>query len=83
MEADMQKKDLISIKDWTEEEIKHLFYTAAKIKGYQKTNLKFHPLEGKTLGMMFAKASTRTRVSFEVGMYQLGGYPLYLDMMEL
>ncbi len=76
----MQKKDLISIKDWTEEEIKHLFYTAAKIKGYQKTNLKFHPLEGKTLGMMFAKASTRTRVSFEVGMYQLGGYPLYLDI---
>lgn len=75
----MNKRDLVSIKDWTEKEIEHLFYTAEKIKGYQKTNFEFHPLAGKTLGMMFAKSSTRTRISFEVGMYQLGGYALYLD----
>ncbi len=76
----MLKKDLVSILDWNEEEIKHLFKTAERIKNYQKTGVEFHSLKGKTLGMMFSKASTRTRVSFEVGMYQLGGYPLYLDI---
>ncbi|MCK4644163.1 ornithine carbamoyltransferase [bacterium] len=76
----MQKKDLVAIKDWNEEEIKHLFRTAARIKEYQKAGVEYHPLKGKSLGMLFSKASTRTRVSFEVGMFQLGGYPLYLDI---
>ena len=69
----MLKKDLVSIKDWTEEEIQHLFYTAEKIKGYVKTSMEFHPLKGKSLGMMFSKSSTRTRISFGMFSEAIGG----------
>ncbi|NCP87738.1 ornithine carbamoyltransferase, partial [bacterium] len=51
---------------------------AAKIKRKLKEGKPHRPLEGKTLGMIFDKASTRTRVSFEVGMFQLGGHALFL-----
>ncbi len=75
------KKDLISIADLTKKEIKTIIDTARFIK--IKKRRSFTPLKGKTLGMIFEKPSTRTRVSFEAGFYQLGGYALFLSSKEL
>lgn len=72
-------KHLLKLLDLTGEEITELLDLAAKIKADEKNGVRVPYLKGKTLGMIFAKSSTRTRVSFEVGMYQLGGYPLYLN----
>ena len=70
------KKDFICIKDLTNKELEDLFILAAKVK---ETPKKYsEKLKGKTLGFIFMKPSNRTRVSFEVGMYQLGGYCIYL-----
>lgn len=71
-------KDLISLHDLTSEEVKGLLELGLKLKKEQKSGIEHHILKGKTLGMIFTKSSTRTRVSFEVGMTQLGGYPLFL-----
>ena len=68
-------KDLISLHDLTSEEVKGLLELGLKLKKEQKSGIEHHILKGKTLGMIFTKSSTRTRVSFEVGMTQLGGYP--------
>jgi ornithine carbamoyltransferase len=72
------KKDLLSIYNLSKEEIDSLFVRAKEIKEKQKKGVIYQPLLGKTLGMVFEKPSTRTRVSFEVGMYQLGGHAIYL-----
>ncbi|MBA2377221.1 MAG: ornithine carbamoyltransferase, partial [Rubrobacter sp.] len=56
---------------------------AVKIKGWQKSRISYRPLRGRTLAMVFEKPSNRTRVSFEVGMYQLGGHALYLNPDEI
>jgi ornithine carbamoyltransferase len=72
------KKDLLSIYNFSREEIDSLFVRAKEIKKKQKKGIVYQPLLGKTLGMVFEKPSTRTRVSFEVGMYQLGGHAIYL-----
>ncbi len=72
------KKDLLSIYDLTKADIEHFFTRARFIKTLQKSGQPHQPLKGKTLGMIFEKASTRTRVSFEVGMFQLGGLALYM-----
>jgi len=72
-------KDLISLHDLTSEEVKGLLELGLKLKREQKSGIEHHILKGKTLGMIFTKSSTRTRVSFEVGMTQLGGYPLFLS----
>ncbi|HUT84138.1 MAG TPA: ornithine carbamoyltransferase [Thermodesulfobacteriota bacterium] len=72
------KKDLLSIYNLSREEIDSLFVRAKEIKKKQKKGIVYQPLLGKTLGMVFEKPSTRTRVSFEVGMYQLGGHAIYL-----
>ncbi|MCX5887594.1 MAG: ornithine carbamoyltransferase [Proteobacteria bacterium] len=72
------KKDLLSIYNLSREEIDSLFVRAKEIKKKQKKGIIYQPLLGKTLGMVFEKPSTRTRVSFEVGMYQLGGHAIYL-----
>ena len=72
------KKDLLSIYNFSREEIDSLFMRAKEIKKKQKKGIIYQPLLGKTLGMVFEKPSTRTRVSFEVGMYQLGGHAIYL-----
>ena len=56
---------------------------AAELKAMQKAGVEHHILEGKTLGMIFEKSSTRTRVSFETGMYQLGGHALFLSNKDL
>ena len=72
-------KHLLSLMDITSEEIIQLLDLADQLKKEVKEGI-FKPyLKNKTLGMIFQKASTRTRVSFEVGMTQLGGYPLHLD----
>lgn len=83
MAIDMKGKDLISIHDLTREEVEQILNTAHILKMKQKLGEIYHPLKGKTLGMIFQKSSTRTRVSFEVGMWQLGGYALFLSANDL
>ena len=76
----MPKRDFLAITDFTREEIVKLFDLARRMKAgqYHET-----PLSGKTLAMIFAKSSTRTRVSFEVGTFQLGGHALFLSSRDI
>ena len=76
------KKDLLTICDMTSDEIGQLFELTEKIKR-ERGNPAFKPLAGKSIGLIFAKSSTRTRVSFEVGVSELGGTPLYLDQSKM
>lgn len=76
-------KDFISLKDHTQAEIMQILDVAAELKKKQKEGISEPHLKGKTLGMIFQKSSTRTRVSFEVGMYQLGGMALFLSANDL
>jgi len=76
-------KHLINIHVLTSDEIKQIFKLAETLKRQLKEGLQHHLLSGKTLGMIFNKSSTRTRVSFEVGIYQLGGYPLFLNLSDI
>ncbi len=76
-------KHLLKLLDWSKEEILDTLDLADKLKAEKKAGVKHHLLEGKTLGMIFQKSSTRTRVSFEVGMYDLGGTPLFLSSKDL
>ncbi|MBN1253680.1 MAG: ornithine carbamoyltransferase [Deltaproteobacteria bacterium] len=76
------KKDLISIYDLAREEIEALLQKAAELKEMQRQHRPYRPLEGHTLAMVFEKPSTRTRVSFEVGMYHLGGHALFLNPQD-
>lgn len=77
------KKDLISLMDLSQGEILDLISLAKELKADNKAGRKHHLLDGKTLGMIFTKSSTRTRVSFEVGMYQLGGQALFLSSNDI
>lgn len=79
LELSLKGRDFIALVDYTSEEIQYLLDLAIELKRKQKAGEVYQPLKGKTLGMIFEKASTRTRVSFEVGMYQLGGHPLFLS----
>lgn len=76
-------KDLISLHDLTQKEVQDLLSLAIKLKKELKAGIAHPILKGKTLGMIFTKSSTRTRVSFEVGMTQLGGYPLFLSSNDI
>lgn len=76
----MTKRDFLTIADFNREELQDVIDLAIKLK---KGKGPKRPLEGKTLGMIFAKSSTRTRVSFEVGMYQLGGHALFLSSRDI
>ena len=76
-------KDLLKLSDLSKEQILEILDLADKLKEENKKGITHHHLKGKTLGMIFTKASTRTRVSFEVGMYQLGGSALFLSGNEL
>ena len=76
-------KHLLSLNDLTTEEIEKILSLAAKLKKDLKNGVENKILKGKTLGMIFTKSSTRTRVSFEVGMYQLGGMALYLNANDI
>ncbi|MBP3447483.1 MAG: ornithine carbamoyltransferase [Clostridia bacterium] len=73
----------ISITDITKQEFDDILTLAHKLKKMQKAGTPHPYLSGKSLGMIFAKSSTRTRVSFEVGMYQLGGHPLFLSSNDI
>lgn len=75
--------DFISIHDLSTEEVHQLLDLAADLKQKQKAGIPHPYLQGKTLGMIFEKASTRTRVSFETGIYQLGGQGLFLSGHDL
>lgn len=70
---------LISLHDVTVDEFHQILDVAQKLKKETKAGIEHHLLKGKTLAMIFTKSSTRTRVSFETGMYQLGGHPMYLN----
>lgn len=74
----LRNKDLLSIHDLTVGEVALILDVAKKLKKKQKNGEPHQYLKGKTLAMIFSKASTRTRVSFETGFYQLGGHPIYL-----
>ena len=76
------QKDLLKLLDLTPADITKILDTADQMKYNQKHSLTHHYLEGKTLAMIFEKNSTRTRVSFETGMYQLGGHALFLSGKE-
>ena len=77
------KKDLLKIEDLSKDEILDILNLADQLKYELKHGIDHPHLKGKTLGMIFEKSSTRTRVSFEAGMYQLGGYPLFLSANDL
>ena len=76
-------KHLLTIMDLSKEEILDILNLADQLKYEKKNGIEHHLLKGKTLGMIFEKSSTRTRVSFEVGMYDLGGCALFLSSKEL
>jgi ornithine carbamoyltransferase len=80
---DLKGRDFLGLSDFSTEEIQYLLDLAIDLKKKQKAGETFQPLKGKTLGMIFEKSSTRTRVSFEVGMYQLGGHALFLSSNDL
>ncbi len=73
------QKDLISKTEMSRDNIDHLITVSADLKTIQKKGIVHRPLAGKTLGMIFEKASTRTRISFEVGTFQLGGHAIFLS----
>jgi ornithine carbamoyltransferase len=77
------KKDLLKMDDLTKEEILDILNLADQLKYEQKHGIEHHHLKGQSLGMIFEKSSTRTRVSFEAGMYQLGGNSLFLTDKDL
>ena len=75
--------DLLSIHELSADDVEEILTLAADLKAKQKAGIPHPLLAGKTLGMIFEKSSTRTRVSFEVGMYQLGGQALFLSSRDL
>ena len=76
-------KHLLKLSDLSTEEIYGILNLADQLKYERKNNIRHRLLEGKKLGMIFEKSSTRTRVSFEVGMYELGGHALFLSGRDL
>jgi ornithine carbamoyltransferase len=76
----MQKRDFLAVNDFTHDDIARLFVLAERMK---RRNYRETPLAGKTLAMIFAKSSTRTRVSFETGTFQLGGQALFLSSKDI
>lgn len=79
----LKGRDFLALIDYSPEEVRYLIDLAIELKRKKQAGEVFEPLKGKTLGMIFEKSSTRTRVSFEVGMYQLGGHALFLSKNDL
>lgn len=75
-------KHLLKLLDWTSEDINSTLDLADKLKAENKAGKEHHILKGKTLAMIFSKSSTRTRVSFETGMYQLGGQAIFISSKD-
>lgn len=80
---DFKGRDFLSLHDYTPAEIQFLLEYARHLKEEQKQGVPHPLLKGKGLGMIFQKSSTRTRISFEVGIAQLGGYGLFLSSRDL
>ncbi len=79
----LRGRDFISIHDFTPAEVTYILEVGAILKEEKKQGVPHPHLAGKTLGMIFQKSSTRTRVAFEVGMYQLGGHALFLSPRDI
>ncbi|USB32817.1 ornithine carbamoyltransferase [Paenibacillus sp. YPG26] len=79
----LKGRDCVELTDFTTEEIQYLLDLAIEIKKKHKNGEEYQPLKGKTIGLIFEKSSTRTRVSFEVGTYQLGGHALFLSKNDI
>ena len=75
-------KDLLTIRDINRDDLEKIFELSTKLK-QERGKVPFTPLAGKSIGLIFAKSSTRTRVSFEVGVGELGGNALYLDQGKM
>lgn len=76
-------RDFLTLADYTQQEIYYLLDMADDLKRKKQNGYVYEPLKGKTLGMIFEKSSTRTRISFEAGIYQLGGTGLFLNSNDL
>ncbi|MDR1193877.1 MAG: ornithine carbamoyltransferase, partial [Peptococcaceae bacterium] len=83
MNAPLKGKDYVSLTDYSAGEFQFLLDLAIELKEKQKKGIPHTLLQGKTLAMIFQKASTRTRVSFEVAMYHLGGLGMFLSANDL
>jgi ornithine carbamoyltransferase len=79
----LKGRSFTRVADWSREELLEVLDLAEELKRLQQAREEHHLLSGRTLGMIFQKPSTRTRVSFEVGIYQLGGTALYLSAGDL
>lgn len=79
----LKGRHFLEMDNYTTEEIQYLIDLAIEIKDKQKNGIAYEPLKGKTVGLIFEKSSTRTRVSFEVGTYQLGGHALFLSKNDI
>jgi ornithine carbamoyltransferase len=75
-------KDFLALSQFSKAELDAIFALTKELKQKQKSGVEHHLLKGKTLAMIFEKSSTRTRISFEVGMYQLGGHPLFISSKD-
>ena len=83
VEDSLKGRDFVRVADWSGAELMQVLDVADELKGLQRHGDEHRLLPGRTLGMIFQKPSTRTRVSFEVGMYELGGIGLYLSASDL
>jgi ornithine carbamoyltransferase len=83
VKIDLRGRDFLELDAFTPDEIKYLIDLAIDIKTKHKAGIEYQPLKGKSLGMIFEKSSTRTRVSFEVGIFQLGGQGLFLSKSDI
>ncbi|MGJ9459558.1 ornithine carbamoyltransferase [Oceanobacillus sp. CF4.6] len=82
-QQELKGRDFLTLADYTQNEINYLLDLADYIKKQKQEGIAFEPLKGKTLGMIFEKSSTRTRVSFEAGIYQLGGLGIFLSSKDI
>ena len=78
----MKPRHFLSLFDLTPTELQHVLQRAAELKALYRSGKRYAPFPGKLLGMIFEKASTRTRVSFEAGMVQLGGDAIFLSSRD-
>lgn len=79
----LQGRSFLALEDFSADELLYIIKFAIELKNKQKLGIPHKVLEGKTLAMIFEKSSTRTRVSFETGMYQLGGHALFLSKSDI
>ncbi|MCG8565140.1 MAG: ornithine carbamoyltransferase, partial [Desulfobacterales bacterium] len=76
------KKDLLSLLDLQKEDFEYLFQRALELKERYEKGIVDRPLQGRTLGLIFDKKSTRTRIAFETAMIQMGGHPIYMSTAD-